>query len=89
MLHIDSDKLKKLLDQPVTYLGMSCRVIEILADEPALVLRDQDDHWIIQANQYGEAGDRLPRTFTVAVLDSRGEGLNPDLPELATFDLFA
>jgi hypothetical protein len=89
MLHIDSDKLKNLLDQPLTYRGMSCRVIEILADEPSLVLRDQRDHRIIQANQYGDAGDLLPRTFTVAVLDPRGDGFNPDLPELTTFDLLA
>lgn len=89
MLQIDSDKLKKLLDQPLTYRGMPCRVIEILADEPALVLRDQRDHRVIQANQYGEAGDLLPRTFTVTVLDNRRAGFNPDLPELATFDLLA
>jgi len=89
MLRIDSDKLKKLLDQPLTYQGMPCRVIEILADGPALVLRDQHDHRIIQANQYGEAGERLPRTFTVPVFDPRGDGLNPDLPELAAFDLLA
>lgn len=87
MLRIDSDKLKTLLGQPLTYRGMPCRVIEILADEPALVLRDRHDHKIIQPNQYGDAGDWLPRTFTVAVLDVQRDGLNPDLPELSAFDL--
>ena len=87
MLRIDSDKLKKLLDQPLTYRGMPCRVIEILADEPALVLRDRHDHKVIQPNQYGDAGHWTPRTFTVAVFNTQRDGLNPDLPELATFDL--
>ncbi len=89
MLRVDADKLKKLLDQPLTYQGIPCRVIEILADEPALVLRDRQGHKVIQANQYGDAGDRSPRTFTVAVFDPRGDGFNPDLPELAAFDLLA
>jgi hypothetical protein len=53
------------------------------------VLRDRQGHKVIQANQYGDAGDRSPRTFTVAVLDPRGDGFNPDLPELAAFDLLA
>jgi hypothetical protein len=89
MLRIDSDKLKTLLEQPLTYQGMPCRVIEILADEPALVLRDRHDHKVIQPNQYGDAGDWLPRTFTVAVLNVRRDGFNPELPELASFDLLA
>ncbi|MBK7540465.1 MAG: hypothetical protein IPP10_08755 [Candidatus Competibacteraceae bacterium] len=87
MLRIDARKLQTLLDQTLSYRGLSCRVIEILTDEPALVLRDRQDHKVIQANQYGEAGPRVPRTFTVTLLDSQGDGFNPDLPELATFDL--
>ena len=35
-----------------------------------------------------DAGDHLPRTFTVALLNVRRERLNPDLPELAAFDLW-
>ena len=87
MLRIDFDKLKQLLGQSLTYQGIPCRVIEILADEPALVLRDHRDHKVIQPNQYGDAGDWLPRTFTVAVFNLRRDCFNPDLPELAAFDL--
>lgn len=87
MLRVDSDKLKILLGQPLTYRDMPCQVIEILADEPALVLRDRHDHKVIQPNQYGDAGDWLPRTFTATVLNARRDGFNPDLPELAAFDL--
>jgi hypothetical protein len=88
MLHLDPDKLKILLGQTLTYQGIPCRVIDILADELALVLHDHDDRRILQANQYGDAGDHLPRTFTVALLNARRERLNPDLPELAAFDLW-
>jgi len=89
MPHLDPDRLQILLGQTVTYQGLSCRVIDILVDELALVLRDGDDRRVLQANQYGDAGDHQPRTLTVALLNTRGDGLNPDLPELATFDLFA
>lgn len=87
MLRVDAQKLHGLLDRTLHYRGLPCRVIEILADDMALVLRDHPDHRIIQANQYGDAGPRVPRTFTVTVLDARGEAFNPDLPELAGFDL--
>ena len=36
MLRVDSDKLKTLLGRSLTYRDLPCRVIEILADEPAL-----------------------------------------------------
>ncbi len=89
MLHLDPPALKKLLGQTLTYQGAACQVIDILADEPALVLRDGDDRRILQANQYGDVGDHQPRTFTVNLLNNRRDGLNPDLPELAAFDLLS
>jgi|APFre7841882590_1041340.scaffolds.fasta_scaffold449878_1 hypothetical protein len=87
MPHIDLDKLKNLLGQSLTYQGIACRVIEILADELALVLRDSGNSKVIQPNQYGDASGWAPQTFTVTVLNVRRDGLNPELPELAGFDL--
>lgn len=89
MLRFDPQKLQTLLDQTLTYQGLSCHVIEILNDEMALVLRGHRDHTVIQPNQYGDAGRRVPQIFTVSLLDPSGVSLNPDLPELATFDLLA
>lgn len=89
MLHVTPDKLKTLLDQTLIYQGIPCRVIEILVDEPALVLCDQEHRRILQADQYGDAGDHLPRTFTVALFNPRRDRFNPDLPELAARDLLA
>lgn len=87
MPRIDSNKLKALLDQSLTYQGINCQVIEILSDEQALVLRDCQNQKVIQADQYGDAGYRVARTFTVALLDPTGQHLNPDLPELLRFNL--
>ena len=87
MLRIDPEKLTNLLGQSLIYQGISCQVIDILVDETALVLRDGHDRKVIHADQYGDASFRAPQTFTVAVLNVHRSGFNPDLPELATFDL--
>ncbi|MFO1371801.1 MAG: hypothetical protein U1F42_05195 [Candidatus Competibacteraceae bacterium] len=89
MLHVDPDKLKNLLGRSIAYQGVPCRVIEILVEEPALVLQDNQDRKVIQANQYGDARCWAPQTFTVAILNARRDGFNPDLPELAVLDLLA
>ena len=89
MPHLDPERLKTLLGQTLTYQGQSCRVIDILVDELALVLRDGDDRRILQANQYGDVGEHQPRTLTVALLNASGDRLNPELPELAAFELSA
>lgn len=89
MRQLDPAKLKTLLGRSLNYQGASCRVIELLTEEepPALVLRASDNSKIIQPNQYGDAVGWAPQTFTVAVLDERRDRFNPDLPELAGFDL--
>lgn len=84
---IHPEKLKPLLGQTVRYQGMTCEVIEILANPPALVLQGHQERKVIQPTQYGDAGDWIAETFTVALLNSRCDGFNPDLPELAGFDL--
>ncbi len=75
-------KLQEFLGRELIYSGTACRVIEILEEDPALVLEDRGDSRIIQANQYGEARRRAPRTFTVPLLNVRRDGLNPALLEL-------
>lgn len=91
MPQLDPDKLKTLLGRSLNYQGLPCQVIEILAREapPTLVLRASDNSKVIQPNQYGDAIGWAPQTFTVAVLDVRGDRFNPDLPELAGLDLLA
>lgn len=88
MLRINLDKLQTLLNQLLIYQGIPCQVIEILREEPALVLRDaRREQTVIQPNQYGDAGPRVPQTFTVSLFDASGQRLNPDLAELPMVDL--
>lgn len=87
MPNLDPDRFKNLLGQTLNYQGIPCQVIEILADPPSLVLRGRPDHPVIQPNQYGDAGDWMTETFTVALLNPRRDGLNPALPALTGFDL--
>lgn len=91
MLPLDPNKLKILLGRSLNYQGLPCQVIELLVEEkpPALVLRASDPSKVIQPNQYGDAVGWAPKTFTVAVLNVHGDRFNPDLPELASFDLLA
>ena len=89
MPRIDPEKLKKLLGQILLYQGRTCQVIEILSEEPAVVLRDHQGRKVLQTNQYGNASGWAPQTLTVSLLDARRDRLNPDLPELATLDLLA
>jgi hypothetical protein len=80
---LNSEKLGNLLHRRVTYQGVECRIIEILDEGPALVLQDCRHESVIQANQYGEASRRVPRLFTVSLLNVRRDALNPALTELS------
>lgn len=59
--------LKLLLGKQLDYKGTQCEVIDVLEDDPALVLKNLEDESSIQADQYGEAHRRAPETFTVNV----------------------
>lgn len=58
--------LKLLLGKSLDYKGTPCEVIDVLEDDPSLVLRSLDNDSRIQADQYGEAHRRAPETFTVS-----------------------
>jgi len=48
-------------------------VIEVLEDEPALVLQDCERHTTIQADQHGEAHRRVPQIVTITIpVDDKG-----------------
>lgn len=90
MLRLDPDKLKILLGRSLNYQGTPCQVIEILGEEPpVLVLRDLRGTKVMQPNQHGDAGGWASPLFTVALLNVRQDGFNLDLPGLAELDLLA
>jgi hypothetical protein len=69
-------QLRTLVGRTLTYSGHSCRIIEILEQEKAVVLRCEDSERIIQGNQFGEATRRVQRCHTVPLFDQH-ERLNP------------
>lgn len=68
--------LRTLVGRSLTYGGHSCRIIEILERENALVLRCEDSERVIQGNQFGEATRRVSRCHTLPLFDG-DNSLNP------------
>lgn len=61
------NELKLLLGKQINYKGTDCEVIDVLEDDPALVLQSLAHDNKIQPDQYGEAHRRAPETFTVSI----------------------
>ena len=79
---IDASRLQSLIGARLYYRHTPCEIIEILAEGPALVVQDCSADKTIQADQYGEARRRVAQTYTVPLLNVRGDGPNPVLAEL-------
>jgi hypothetical protein len=69
-------QLRALIGRTLIYSGQSCRIIEILDRENALVLRCEDSERVIQGNQFGEATRRVQRCHTLPLFDEQ-QSLNP------------
>ena len=69
-------QLRALIGKTLRYSGHSCRIIEVLDHENALVLRCEDDERVIQGNQFGEATRRVQRCHTLPLFDEH-QSLNP------------
>lgn len=82
MRTVPIDRLRQLIGESLSYQGSTYRVIEVMADGPALVLRSLGTETSIQGNQYGEASRRLRRTVTLPIHVEDGNRLNPELADL-------
>ncbi len=67
MTHRQAQSLRQLIGRQARYHGVKYEIIEVLEDEPMLVLEDCEDHKTIQADQHGEAHRRVPQTLTLHV----------------------
>jgi len=63
------ERLRSLVGQHVEYSGHSCRIVEVLDSEHALVIRCEGKERVIQGNQFGEANRRVPEYHTVPLFD--------------------
>lgn len=77
-------RLRTLIGRECTYLGKRCRVIEVLADEGALVLELREALPPIQTDQYGQAVARGAELVELPLFDVTGEGLSDELLDLLT-----
>lgn len=59
-----NSRLRTLIGLRARYHGRTYEILEVIEDEPALVLQDES-HSTIQADQHGEAHRRVPATVTV------------------------
>ena len=75
-------RLRALIGTRLRVRGQSCRIIDVLEPELALVLQCDSGASVIQPNQYGDATRRVPRTLQLPVLTPEGNDLHPDFREL-------
>lgn len=67
-----NSQLRRLIGARARYQGGIYEILEVIEDEPALVLQDTS-HSTIQADQHGEAHRRVPSTVTAPLpLDPDG-----------------
>ncbi len=70
--------LRGLIGTRILYREQACEVIEILEEGPMLVLQCANREQVIQANQYGDATRRAPKTISLPVLSDDGDDYHPE-----------
>jgi hypothetical protein len=76
IIDLDINRLAVLIGREVDYNGISCQIVEILEDGPALVL--QYHNYTIQADQHGEAHRKAPNTTIIPIYDAEGDDWHPE-----------
>ena len=65
--------LRQYIGRYALHQNKRFEIIEVLEDEPALVMQDCERRTTIQADQHGEAHRRVPQTVTVTIpVDDNG-----------------
>lgn len=80
-IEIDIEVLRKKIGLRVWHQGQECCVVELLEDEPALILVAGDTD-SIQADQFGNAHRKVPMSYIVQVLSHDRRELHPDYQAL-------
>ena len=69
---LTSLQLRGLIGCRTRYQGRSLVVVDVLMEQPAVVLQEGDGDRPIQANQFGEVGRRAPASWTIPVYEAGG-----------------
>jgi len=80
-----NSRLRRLIGARARYHGRVYEILEVIEDEPALVLQDES-HSTIQADQHGEAHRRVPATVTVKLPLSTGGAVDLDAMDIYLVD---
>lgn len=71
-------RLRALIGTRLRHQGQSCRIIEVVEPGPMLILQCENTNGVIQANQYGDATRRVPKTISIPVLSEDGSEYHPE-----------
>ena len=75
-------RLRPLIGKHFKHLGREWELIEVLADEGAVVLADPANSSVIQTNLFGEPSRKGPETVLVPLYGSSHDTLSEELIEL-------
>lgn len=71
-------RLRGLIGTRLRHQGQSCRIIEVVEPGPMLIVQCENTNGVIQANQYGDATRRVPKTISIPVLSEDGSEYHPE-----------
>jgi len=75
-------RIRPLIGNHFIHLGREWELIEVLADEGAVVLSDPSRRAVIQTNLFGEPSRKGPETVLVPLYGSDQDTLSDELIEL-------
>jgi hypothetical protein len=76
--------LNRAIGRTAIIEGRHIRVIDVLAEGPALVLEDRDEEAVVQTDLHGNPQRRVPHNVTIPLASSVRPGLHPIVEALLT-----
>lgn len=75
-------RMRKLIGRRCTYLGQRCTLIEVLADDNALVLSVDESLPPIQTDLYGQASHRANEVWQIPIIGENPSQFSEELLEV-------
>jgi hypothetical protein len=76
------DRLRGLIGRDCEYLGVHCRLVEVLAEEGTLVLERRGGLPAIQPDQYGRASHRGNEVIQIPIFGADRDRFSDELLDL-------
>jgi len=75
-------RLRKLIGRECVFLGKTCRLVEVLADQGVIILEARERLPPIQTNQYGQAAFRANDTLQVRIFGPDRSSFSEEMMDL-------